>query len=154
MSKCSWIVKWNDPKIAKWIVCSQYNKVELRDATATATAFGWKTKRIHKPRVYQGKSTTPTVVLGPHELINGNGVWVGNGYGLGVKVCLTIGIVYGICSIAMHQNWFVLVASSRSSKKCLTITVVCTYLVWREHLWMTGDLLKLIQGFQTHILMK
>ena len=57
MTKGSWIVQRNDPKIAKWAIGSQYNKVDPRVATAIVFVYG--ARRIYL-KVYQGKSNTLT----------------------------------------------------------------------------------------------
>ena len=54
MTKWSWIVQRNDPKIVKWAIGSQYNKVDPR--VATVIVFVYKTRKIYS-KVYQGKST-------------------------------------------------------------------------------------------------
>ena len=57
MTKWSWIVQKNDPKIVKWAIGSQYNKVDPRVATATVFVHG--TRKIYS-KVYQGMSNTLT----------------------------------------------------------------------------------------------
>ena len=57
MTKWSWIVQRNDPKIVKWAIGSQHNKVDPR--VATAILFVYRTRQIYS-KAYQGKSNPLT----------------------------------------------------------------------------------------------
>ena len=57
MTKWSWIVQRNDPKIVKGAIGSQYNKVDLRVTAVIVFVYG--TRRIYL-KSYQGKSNTLT----------------------------------------------------------------------------------------------
>ena len=60
MTKWSWIVQRIDPKIVKWAIGSQYNKVDPRVSTTIVFVYGtWK----KYSKVYQGKSNTLTLVV-------------------------------------------------------------------------------------------
>ena len=58
MTKWSWTVQRIDPKIAKWAIGSQYNKVDPR--VATVIVFHYRTRKIYS-KVYQGESNTLTL---------------------------------------------------------------------------------------------
>ena len=57
MTKWSWIVQRNGPKIVKSAIGSQYNKVDPRVAAVIVFVYG--TRKIYL-KVYQGKSNTLT----------------------------------------------------------------------------------------------
>ena len=59
MTKWSWIVSRNDPKIAKSAIGSKYNKVAPR--VATIFTFVYKDRRAYL-KVYEGKSNTLTMI--------------------------------------------------------------------------------------------